>query len=99
MGRGTGMADFRSTIASLWFRLTTLGVVGLVFAEALLLAPRKVQNWSYYLAPPEVIFEIVVRLIFAALVGIALGTICAAVLAPLLWQLKSSRERVVMWAT
>ncbi len=40
---------FRSAVASLWFRLVSLGMVGLVFAEALFLAPGKVQNWSYYL--------------------------------------------------
>ena len=36
----------------------------------------------------------VVRLIFAALAGIALGTVCTAALAPFLWHFKSSRGRI-----
>src|SRR5258707_11202864 len=91
------MSDDRaSTLASLWFRLTTLGIVGLVFAEALLLARGRVQGWTFYLTPFEVVFEVVVRLISAALAGVALGTICAAVLAPFLWHFKLSRERLVV---
>ncbi len=92
-------SGFRSTVASLWLRLISLGILALVFAEALLLAPTKVQGWSYYLTPFEVVFEVMVRLIFAALTGIALGTICIAVLAPFLWHFKSSRERLAEWAT
>lgn len=90
---------FRSSLASLWFRLTTLAIIGLVFAEALFLAPARVQGWSYYLSAPEVIFEVGVRVIFAALVGIALGSICTAALAPVLWRFHSSRARVIEWAT
>src|SRR5271165_5640883 len=92
-------SDFRSTITSLWFRLITLGIVGLVFALAMWLAPGKAQGWSYYLARPVVIFEVVVRAIFAALAGIAVGTLCTAALAPFLWHFKSSRERIAEWAT
>jgi arylsulfatase A-like enzyme len=92
-------SGFRSAIASLWFRLISLGIVGLVFAEALLLAPGKVQGWSYYLTAAEVVFEVAVRLIFAALAGIALGSFCTAVVAPFLWHFSSSRERVAEWAT
>ncbi len=62
-------------LISLWFRLVTLAIVGLVFAEVLVLAPGKAQGWSYYLTGPEVLFEVAVRLIFAALAGIVLGTI------------------------
>jgi arylsulfatase A-like enzyme len=102
---GSGCADdpmpkesgFRSTLASLWFRLISLGIVGLVFTEALLLAPGKVQGWSYYLIPSEVIFEVLVRLISAALAGIALGTVCTAMLAPFLWRFSASCERVAEW--
>ena len=86
--------DFRPLITSLWFRLVTLGIFGLVFAEALLLAPGKAQGWSYYLATWEVIFEVVVRLVFAALAGIAAGTLCTILVAPILWYFKSSRERL-----
>jgi arylsulfatase A-like enzyme len=93
------MPDFRFRITLLWFRLMSLGTVGLVFAEALLLAQGKVQGWTFYLTPSEVVFEVVVRLIFAALTGVFLGTICAAAIAPLLWGLSSSRERVTDWAS
>jgi arylsulfatase A-like enzyme len=89
--------DFRSTISSLWFRLITLGTIGFVFIEALVLAPGKAQGWSYYLTIPAVIFEVIVRLIFAALIGVALGTICTAVLAPFLWHFHSNRERITDW--
>jgi hypothetical protein len=51
---------FRSTISSLRFRLITLGIVGLVFAEALVLAAGKAQGWSYHLTVLEVLFEILV---------------------------------------
>src|SRR5438270_904169 len=93
------MSGFRSTLTRLWFRLITLGVVAFVFAEALLLAPGKAQGWSYYLTRSEVLFEVLVRLVFAALVGVALGTICAAAIAPLLWRFHSSREPLLDWST
>ena len=35
-------SDFRSILISLWFRLITLGVIGLVFAEAL----DEAQIWN-----------------------------------------------------
>lgn len=92
-------SDFRSTVVSLWFRLTTVAIVGLVFALALFLAPGKAQGWTLYLTAAEVLFEVLVRLIFVALAGIALGTLCTAALAPFLWHFKSSRERIADWAT
>lgn len=91
--------DFRSTITSLWFRLITLGIVGLIFALALWLAPGKAQGWTYYLTTSEVIFELLVRAIFAALAGIALGTVLTAALAPFLWHFDASRARIADWAT
>ncbi len=91
--------DFRSTLTSLWFRLITLGIVGLVFAEILILAPGQAQGWSFYLSGGEVGFEVVVRLVFMALAGIALGTVCTAALTPFLWYFKSQRERIADWAT
>src|SRR5271169_3493413 len=91
--------SFRSAITSLWFRLVTLGIVGLIFAEVLVLAPGTAQGWSFYLTIWEVIFEIFVRLIFAALAGVALGSICVAVLAPFLWYFKASRDRLAQRAT
>ena len=92
-------SDFRPIVTSLWFRLITLGIIGFVFAEALVLAPGKAQGWSFYLSVPEVLFEVAVRLIFAALVGVALGTFCTAILAPFLWYFASSRERIADSAT
>ena len=62
---GTG-----SEFASLWFRLISIAIVALVFAEALLLASGKAQGWAYYLTAPEIAFEVVVRLIFGALAGV-----------------------------
>ena len=92
-------SNLRSTVVSLWFRLISLGIVGLVFAEALMLAPGKAQGWTFYLTPSEVVFEIVLRLVFAALGGIVLGTLCTAALAPFLWRFKSSRELLAARAT
>jgi arylsulfatase A-like enzyme len=90
---------FRSTVASLWFRLITLGIVGLAFAVALKLAQGEAQGWTFYLTTAEVVFEVVVRLLFASLAGIVLGTLCTAAIAPFLWHFKSSRERITEWAT
>jgi arylsulfatase A-like enzyme len=97
--RAPGDSGVFSSFSSLWLRLMSLGVVGLVFAEALVLAPKKVQFWTLYLTSSEVVFEVLVRLIYAALAGMVLGTLCAAVLAPFFWQFKSSRARIAEWAT
>ena len=86
---------FRSTLASLWLRLSTLGIVSLVFTELLNLSQGKAQGWSFYLRPSEVAFEIFVRVIAAALLGMALGTICSAIMAPICWFLAGQRERLV----
>jgi arylsulfatase A-like enzyme len=90
-------SDFFPALKSLWFRLITLGIVALVFSEALILAPGKAQGWTYYLPIPEVAFEVIVRLVAAALAGIALGTIATLLMAPMVWLLKSSRARVAAW--
>src|SRR6266542_2911433 len=102
-GYGSACADetmtdsgFRATLASLWFRLISLGIVGLVFAEALFLAKARIQGWTFYLTISEVAFEIAVRLIFVALAGILLGTIFTALVIPFI---KLSRNRAVEWAT
>ncbi len=92
-------SNFRSTVMSLWIRLITLGIVGLVFVVALKLAQGEAQGWTYYLTTAEVVFEVVVRLVFASLAGIVLGTLCTAATAPFLWHFKSSRERITEWAT
>ncbi len=98
-GQMSRESNLRLTITTLWFRLITLGNIGLVFAMALVLLQGKSQGWTYYLTSTEVAFEVVVRLIFAALAGIALGTLCTAAIAPFLWHFKSSRERIIEWAT
>ncbi len=92
-------SDFRSTGLLVWLRMSALAIVGLAFAEALVLAPGKAQGWTFYLTTSEVIFEVAVRLIFAALVGIALGTLCTAALVPFLWYFNSSRQRIAEWTT
>ncbi len=92
-------SSFRTTVVSLWFRLITLGIAGLAFAAALKLAQGEAQGWTFYLTTAEVVFEVVVRLVFAALAGIVLGTLCAAAIAPFLWHFQSSRERIAEWAT
>src|SRR5438067_5192758 len=101
-GCGSACADetmtdsgFRAALVSLWFQLINLGIVGLVFAEALFLAKARIQGWTFYLTTSEIAFEIAVRLIFAALVGILLGTIFTALLIPFI---KLSRNRVVEWS-
>jgi arylsulfatase A-like enzyme len=91
--------DFRSTITSLWFRLITLAIVGLVFYESLVLASGKARGWTFYLTTPEVIFEVAVRLVFAALAGMLLGTLCTLGVAPFLWCFKASLERIADWTT
>jgi arylsulfatase A-like enzyme len=92
-------AGFRSTLVSLWFRLITLGIVGLVFALAIWLSGEKLRGWTFYLSTAAIVFEVLVRLVFAALTGISLGTLCTAALAPFLWHFDSSREHIAEWAT
>ena len=61
--------SFRAAATSLWFRLITLAIVALVFCEALALSRGKAQGWTFYLTPTDVTFEVLVRLIAAALAG------------------------------
>ncbi len=88
-------SGFGPTFSAVWLRLVAMGVVSLVFGEALWLAPGKAQGWSYYLTTAEVLFEVAVRLVVAALFGMALGTLCALVIAPFLWFFKASRDFLV----
>jgi len=92
-------AGFRSSLASLWLRLTNLAIIGLVFAEALFLGRNRIQGWTFYLTSREVVFEIAVRLLFGALVGMALASILVMLLAPLLYYFHSSRGGLVEWVT
>jgi arylsulfatase A-like enzyme len=89
--------SFRSTISRLWWQLIALAAVSLVFCEALILAQGKAQGWTFYLRPPEVAFEVIVRLIAASIAGILVGSIAIVVVAPALWAFSSSRERIAAW--
>lgn len=89
--------SFRAALSTLWFRLMSLGILGLAFAEALYLSRGRAQGWSYYLTVPELTFEIVLRVIVAGLIGIALGTAVAILVAPFLWYFKAARERLSDW--
>ena len=91
-------STLRANVASLWFSLTTLAIVGTIFVESLRLVQGKVQGWSYYLPAGEVTFEVVARLLFAALAGIVMGSICTVLIAPFLWHFRASRERISTWA-
>jgi len=92
-------SGFFSSLVSLWFRLVSLGIVGFVFAEALVLAPGKVQGWIFYLTTWEVLFEVLIRAVFAALTGIVVGTAFSILIAPLLWYFKESRPLALQWTT
>jgi arylsulfatase A-like enzyme len=72
----------------------SLAIVGLVFAEALFLGRVRVQGWTFYLTAPEVVFEFVVRLVFGAMAGLALGTLCTALATPFIWGFQSLRQRL-----
>jgi arylsulfatase A-like enzyme len=89
-------SGFRLALATLWLRLITLGIVGLVFAEAIFVAKARVQGWTYYLTISEVIFEVVVRLVVAAVAGVILGTIFTGIALPFL---KAWGTRALEWAT
>lgn len=91
--------NFLRILTSLWLRMITLGIAGLAFAIALKIAAGEAQGWTYYLTTGEVIFEIVVRLVFAALTGIIAGTVVTAVIAPFLWRFESSRDQIIAWTT
>ena len=90
-------SDFRSIVVSLWFRLITVGIVGLVFSTLLWLASGKAQGWAHYLTGAEVAFEVVVRLVATALAGIVLGTLATTAVAPFLWYFHSKREGIADW--
>lgn len=86
-------ASFRATLLSLWLRLITVAIIGLLFALAPL-APSMVGNWRLYQTPGEIVFGFVVRIIFVALIGVALGSLCAAISFPFLLRNASSRLRI-----
>ena len=50
-------SSVRSTFASLWFRLISLGIVGLAFAQAVFLAKSRIQGWTFYLTNLKSVIE------------------------------------------
>ena len=90
--------SFLAVLTSLWLRLSTVCMVGLLFLLALGM-PGRLVGWSFYLSPAEEVFEMLVYAIFVALASIALGAICAAAVAPLLFYRRSSRLHLVETVT
>ena len=93
-----GSKALRSKIVWLWFRLVALATVGLVFAEALHLGVSKVQGWTFYLTSTEVIFEVALRLVVTALLGIVLGTLVTLATASAMGFLRIWRNEIAEWA-
>lgn len=93
------MSSFRSALRLLWLRLVSLAILAIVFAYALFLSKNRIQGWTFYLTTSEMAFEVLVRLLFAAIVAMAFATVLSAFIAPLLWFLASSRERLLVWVT
>ncbi len=91
----SNQSGFRHVLTTLWLRLITLSIIAIVFCELLKLARGKAQGWSFYLTSAEVAFEVIVRVVGSALTGVALGTVCTILLAPVLWYFKSPRDRLL----
>ncbi|MEP6714222.1 MAG: sulfatase [Terriglobia bacterium] len=83
-------ARFGSALISLWLRLMTVAIIGLLFAS-MQYVPA-IKGWLFYQTLPDVAFGIVLRLILVALAGAALGTVCTVFAIPFLLQ-EASRER------
>jgi arylsulfatase A-like enzyme len=99
VGMMSSKPEFSSYLKTIWFRLVTLAVVGCVFYEALGLARGTAQGWSFYLTGMEVGFEVLVRLVAAAVAGFLVGTVATLGIAPILGYFKTQRERIVDWVT
>jgi arylsulfatase A-like enzyme len=97
MNRSANTHSARATFVSLWLRLSSLSIVGFLFAEAIDLT-GKVQANTLYLTHLEVAFECLVRMILVALIAVAVGTFCTVIVAPAVWYFRSSRDRLVAWA-
>lgn len=89
--------SLRAALFTVWFRLMSLGILGLAFAEALRMSHGNAQSWSYFLTVPELTFEIILRVFVAGLIGITLGTAAAILLAPFLWYFKAARGFLSEW--
>ena len=91
-------AGSRPALATLWFRLITLGIVGLVFAEAIFLAKARVQGWTYYLTTLEIVFEVAVRLVVAAVAGVILAMQIGRLLQVFLFDVSPVDPRILVSA-
>jgi arylsulfatase A-like enzyme len=87
-----------AVLTSLWLRLSTVFIVGLLFLFTLQLPPM-VNGWTFYLKTTEISFELVVFVVFVALAGVTLGALCAVAVAPFLFYRHSSRRRLADTAT
>jgi arylsulfatase A-like enzyme len=85
--------SFPSALISLWLRLSTVAIIGLLFFFTLLL-PDRLAGWGFFMGTAEVVFELSVFAVFLALAGVALGAACAAVMAPFLFYHRSCRTVV-----
>jgi arylsulfatase A-like enzyme len=98
MGKTAGPYGIRSSLLLLWLQFSALAIVVFVFAEILFLACGEAEGWSFYISTGEIAFESAVRLVTAALAGIAVGTICVALLAPAMWRFPAVRKRLAQLA-
>lgn len=76
----------------------TVAMIGLLFAS-LPQYPSMVSNWRLYQTTGEIVFGIVVRALFFALAGMALGSVCTAISIPFLISGASSRLRTANLVT
>jgi len=86
--------SFRSSLISLWLRLNILASLFLFVILGSWL-PGRIGGWLFYLTTTEAIFETAVRVVFLALIAMALATVFTLVVAPLLAFMPSSRRRIV----
>lgn len=78
---------------SLWLRLVTIAAIALLFFAVPHL-PAMISNWRLYQTPGEIVFGILVRVLFVVLGAVAAGTVCTAISTPFLLGRASSRQRV-----
>jgi arylsulfatase A-like enzyme len=90
--------SFQQTLIWLWLRLVTIAAIALLLA----IVPQlheKVIGWPFFLTPAEVAFEVAIYVVFVALSGAVLGTLCTAAIAPFLLRFEASRARISVAAT
>ncbi len=90
-----GQGDsFLAAWTSLWLRLSTVSIIGLLVSLTMQLHGR-VVGWTFHMNTGEVVFEVAAYAIFVALASVALGAVCAAAVAPFLFYRKQSRRHIV----